>query len=122
MRLLGVLALAAPVALGILLVAVPEVAASWVDTVSRSVIAAVAAATIGVSITAGSLYLLMRIRLGRRVKAAETWPTVQGVVDTSHVTSSYQRKSGTKYTCMGSQTDSTGTFSFTATVAKTPTH
>ena len=71
MRLLGVLALAAPVALGILLVAVPEVAASWVDTVSRSVIAAVAAATIGVSITAGSLYLLMRIRLGRLVKAAE---------------------------------------------------
>jgi len=71
MRLLGVLALAAPVALGILLVAVPEVAASWVDAVSRSVIAAVAAATIGVSITAGSLYLLMRIRLGRLVKAAE---------------------------------------------------
>ena len=40
-------------------------------TVSRSVIAAVAAATIGVSLTAGSLYLLMRIRLGRLVKAAE---------------------------------------------------
>ena len=29
---------------------------------------------------------------------------------------------GTKYTCTGSQTDSSGTFSFTATVARTPTH
>jgi len=29
---------------------------------------------------------------------------------------------GTKYTCSGSQTDSSGTFAFIATVAKTPTH
>jgi hypothetical protein len=29
---------------------------------------------------------------------------------------------GTKYTCSGSQTDASGTFAFTATVAKTPTH
>ena len=70
MRLLGVLALAAPVALGILLVSVPEVAAVG-NEVTRSVVAAVAAATIGVSFTAGSTYLLIRIRFGRLVKAAE---------------------------------------------------
>jgi hypothetical protein len=29
---------------------------------------------------------------------------------------------GPRYSCSGSQSDSTGTFSFTATVAKTPTH
>jgi hypothetical protein len=29
---------------------------------------------------------------------------------------------GTKYTCTGSNSDSTGTFSFTAIVAKTPVH
>jgi diguanylate cyclase (GGDEF)-like protein len=71
MRLFGVLALAAPVALGILFVSVPEVATEWMNEVSRSVIAAIAAATIGVSLTAGVTYLLLRIRFGRLVKAAE---------------------------------------------------
>jgi hypothetical protein len=39
-------------------------------------------------------------------------------------TKSYGHKSGfgTKYTCTGSQSDSTGTFAFTAIVARTPTH
>lgn len=43
----------------------------------------------------------------------------------STFTKVYGHKSGfvgTKYTCMGSQSDSTGTFAFTATVARTPTH
>ncbi len=71
MRLLGVLALAAPVALGILFASAPDLAAEWIDEVSRSVIAAVAAATIAVALTAASIYLLMRYRFGRLVKAAE---------------------------------------------------
>ncbi len=71
MRLFGVLALAAAVALGILILSVPQVAAEWTNEASRSVIAAVAAATIGVSLTAGATYLLLRIRFGRLVKAAE---------------------------------------------------
>ena len=71
MRLLGVLALAAPVALGILFISEPRLASEWIDEVSRSVIAAVAAATIAVALTAATVYLLVRIRFGRLVKAAE---------------------------------------------------
>ena len=71
MRLFGVLALAAAVAFGILLVSVPGVATEWMNEVGRSVIAAVSAATIAVSLTAGVTYLLLRIRFGRLVKAAE---------------------------------------------------
>jgi hypothetical protein len=39
-------------------------------------------------------------------------------------TKAYGQKSGfgTRYTCTGSTSDSTGTFSFTAVVARTPTH
>ncbi len=71
MRLLGILALAAPVALGILFVSEPTLASEWVNEVSRSVIAAIAAATIAVALTAASIYLLVRIRFNRLVKAAE---------------------------------------------------
>ena len=71
LRLLGVLALAAPVALGILFASSPDLAAEWIDEVSRSVIAAVAAATIAVALTGATIYLLVRIRFGRLVKAAE---------------------------------------------------
>ena len=71
MRLLGVLALAAPVALGILFVSQPALAAAWIDEVSRSVIAAIAAATIAVALTTTSVYLMVRWRFGRLVKAAE---------------------------------------------------
>jgi diguanylate cyclase (GGDEF)-like protein len=71
MRLFAVLALAATVAIGILVISVPSVATEWMDQVGRSVIAAIAAATIGVSLTAGVTYLLLRIRFGRLVKAAE---------------------------------------------------
>jgi diguanylate cyclase (GGDEF)-like protein len=71
MRLFGVLALAATVAIGILVISVPAVATEWMNEVGRSVIAALAAATIGVSLTAGVTYLLLRIRFGRLVKAAE---------------------------------------------------
>ncbi len=71
MRLLGVLALAAPVALGILFVSQPALAAEWIDEVSRSVIAAIAAATIAVALTTACVYLMVRWRFGRLVKAAE---------------------------------------------------
>jgi diguanylate cyclase (GGDEF)-like protein len=71
MRVFGVLALAAVVAIGILVISVPAVATEWMNEVGRTVLAAVAAATIGVSLTAGVTYLLLRIRFGRLVKAAE---------------------------------------------------
>jgi diguanylate cyclase (GGDEF)-like protein len=70
-RLLGILGLAAPVALGILFVMQPQIAPAWMDQLGRSVIAAVAAATIGVSLTFISLTLLVRIRFAGLVKAAE---------------------------------------------------
>ena len=71
MRLLGVLALVAPVAVGILFLADPGLTASWVDDGSRSVVAAVAALTIGVAMTAGLSWILFRLRFGHLVKAAE---------------------------------------------------
>ncbi len=52
-----------------------------------------------------------------------TFKPVSGTPST--FTKSYGNKTGftgQHYTCSGSQTDSTGTFSFTAIVAKTPTH
>ena len=72
MRLLGVLALAAPVALGILLVAVPEVAASWVDDREpfghrRGRLRRPSACRS----RPGSLLPADAVRLGRLVKAAE---------------------------------------------------
>ncbi len=70
-RLLGVLGLAAPVALGILFVMQPVVAATWMDSVSRSIVAAVAAATLGVTLTFVALTLMVRIKFERLVKTAE---------------------------------------------------
>ena len=71
MRLLGVLALAAPVVFGILILAVPEVLISWVDDGIVSVIAAVAAGMIGVSLTALVVAAHIRYRFSNLVKAAE---------------------------------------------------
>ncbi len=71
MRLLGVLLLAAPVALGILLVTKPSFAADVMGQNDRVVVVAVAAATIAVSITAGAVMILFRLQFGRLIKAAE---------------------------------------------------
>jgi diguanylate cyclase (GGDEF)-like protein len=71
MRLLGVLALAAPVAIGILLIAMPDALLAWVDEGIRSVVAAVVAAAIGVSLTAILVATLFRYRLSELVKATE---------------------------------------------------
>jgi diguanylate cyclase (GGDEF)-like protein len=71
MRLLGVLALVAPAAVGILLVTEPNLTASWVEHGNRSVVAAVTAVTIGVAMTAGLSWVIFRLRFGRLIKAAE---------------------------------------------------
>ena len=71
MRLLGVLAVVTPVAVGMLFLTNPELTASWVDDGSRSVVAAFTALLIGVAMTAGLCWLIFRLRFGRLVKAAE---------------------------------------------------
>jgi diguanylate cyclase (GGDEF)-like protein len=71
MRLLGVLALSAPVVLGILILAVPEAPTSWVDEGIVSVLAALAAGTVGVSLTALVVAAHFRYRFNRLVNAAE---------------------------------------------------
>jgi diguanylate cyclase (GGDEF)-like protein len=71
MRLLGVLALAAPVAIGILLLAMPEALISWVDGGTGSILAAIAAGTVGVSLTALVVAAHFRYRFNALVKAAE---------------------------------------------------
>ena len=71
MRLLGILALVAPAAVGILLVSYPDLTAAWVEHGSRSVVAALAAVTIGVAMTAALSWVIVRLRFTRLVKAAE---------------------------------------------------
>src|SRR6266576_7130299 len=71
MRLLGVLALVAPVAVGILFLTYPEVTASWVEHGSRSIVAAITAVAIGVAMASAISWTIVRIRYGRLVKAAE---------------------------------------------------
>jgi diguanylate cyclase (GGDEF)-like protein len=71
MRLLGVLALAAPVAIGTLSLFVPDALVSWIDGGHRSVLAAITAGAIGVSLTALVVAAHFRFRFARLVKAAE---------------------------------------------------
>src|SRR5688572_4756962 len=71
MRLIGVLALAAPVAIGALSLFVPDALVSWIDEGHRSVLAALAAGAIGVSLTALVVGAHFRYRFSRLVKAAE---------------------------------------------------
>jgi diguanylate cyclase (GGDEF)-like protein len=71
MRLLAILALVAPAAVGIFFLTNPELTASWVADGNRSVVAAATAVLIGVGLTAALSWLLFRLRFGRLVKAAE---------------------------------------------------
>jgi diguanylate cyclase (GGDEF)-like protein len=71
MRLLGVLALVAPVMVGILFLSAPELTASWVDDGYRSIVAAITAVAIGVALTSLIAWAIVRIRYGRLVEAAE---------------------------------------------------
>jgi diguanylate cyclase (GGDEF)-like protein len=71
MRLLGVLAIVAPVMIGILLLYDPDMTASWVVEGYRSIVTAIMAITLGVATAAVISWLIMRIRFGRLVRAAE---------------------------------------------------
>src|SRR3954462_1388996 len=71
MRLLGVLAIVTPVMIGILLLNDPNLTASWVVDGYRRPVAAIMAITISVSSMAVVSYVMMRIRFGRMVTAAE---------------------------------------------------
>ena len=70
-RLLGVLALAAPFAIGTLFLLMPDLAESLVDGQTRLVVASVAAAIAGVTMTAAVLYVHSQVKLRRLVKAME---------------------------------------------------
>jgi len=71
MRLIGVLALAAPVAIGALSIFVPDTLFSWIEEGHRSILAAVGAGAIGVTLTALVVGTHFRFRFARLVKAAE---------------------------------------------------
>jgi diguanylate cyclase (GGDEF)-like protein len=70
-RLLGILALAAPVAVGLLLLSDPGLTAYWVGDGSRSIVAAMTAVAVGIAMTAALAWMIALIRFGRLVKAAE---------------------------------------------------
>jgi diguanylate cyclase (GGDEF)-like protein/putative nucleotidyltransferase with HDIG domain len=71
MRLLGILVLAAPVAIGILSFVAPDALGQWIDDGIRSIMAAITAGAIGVSLTALVVGAHFRYRFARLVKAAE---------------------------------------------------
>ena len=71
MRLLGILVLAAPVAIGILSFVAPDALGQWIDDGIRSIMAAFTAGAIGVSLTALVVGAHFRYRFARLVKAAE---------------------------------------------------
>jgi len=75
MRLLGALGLLAPVAFVCLWIGMPGAFDSWADDASRSIVAAVAAGILGVSMTAGIVFFYIRLRLRRLIKAAERLAT-----------------------------------------------
>jgi len=70
-RLLGGLGLVAPVVLLAVLIGMPTAVDSWVDEGVRSIVAAVAAGAIGVSMTAIVVFLYVRIRFWRIIRASE---------------------------------------------------
>ena len=71
MRLLGVLAIVAPVAVALLILTDPGLTSWWVDGGNRAEAAAATAVLIGVGLTAAISWVIVRIRFGRLVRAAE---------------------------------------------------
>jgi diguanylate cyclase (GGDEF)-like protein len=71
MRLLGALGLLAPVAFVSLWIGVPGAIDSLIDEGSRSIVAALAAGILGVSLTAGIVFFYIRLRLRRLIRDAE---------------------------------------------------
>ncbi|HET7027473.1 MAG TPA: diguanylate cyclase [Candidatus Limnocylindrales bacterium] len=70
-RLLAGLGLIAPVACGLVLLAMPDVLTSWVDDGVRSLLAAILAGILGVSLTALLVAAYLRLRIGRIARAVE---------------------------------------------------
>ena len=70
--------MAAPVSLFLLALVMPHAVISWIDEGLQSVIAALVAATVGVSLTAAVVSLYMRARLGSLVSARPTWQPARG--------------------------------------------
>ncbi len=102
MRLLGILALAAPAALGILAILMPAAFDSWFDEGTRSIVATLAAAAIGVSLTAILVAGYFRFRFGSLVKAAER------IADGDYATSVTARGSGLEGRLAGTINDIAG--------------
>src|SRR5689334_19652752 len=75
MRLLAGLGLLAPISLLALWWALPDAIDSWTDEGTRSILAAVAAGTIGVSLTSILVFVYVQLRLRRLVKALERMGT-----------------------------------------------
>ncbi len=71
MRLLGGLGLVAPVVLLAVLVAMPTAIDAWVDQGTRSIVAAITAGAMGVSLTAILIFLYVRLRFLRIIRATE---------------------------------------------------
>ena len=71
MRLLGGLGLLAPISFLAVWIAIPGAIDSWTDDGTRSILAAVVAGSMGVSLTAGIVFLYIRLRLRRLIQAAE---------------------------------------------------
>ena len=71
MRLLGGLGLVAPVVLIAVFIGMPTAVDSWVDEGARSIAAAIAAGSVGVSLTAVVVFLYVRIRFWRIIRASE---------------------------------------------------
>jgi len=70
-RLLGVLVIAAPAAIGILLVTMPDLAAPFVAAQDRPTVTSIMAVILAVSLSTVIFWLTDRIRFGRLVRAAE---------------------------------------------------
>ncbi len=71
MRLLGILALVTPVAVGILFLTDPNLTAAWVADGARPMVTAVTAVTTGVVMAVGLSWIIVRLQFGRLVQAAE---------------------------------------------------
>jgi diguanylate cyclase (GGDEF)-like protein len=70
-RLLGILALVTPVAVGTLFLTNPALTSAWVVDGDHSIVAAIAALIIGVALTALLSVVIFHLRFARLVKAAE---------------------------------------------------
>ena len=71
MRLLGGLGLLAPISLLAIWLALPPVVDSGTESVARSILSAVVAGAMGVSLTAGIVFLYVRFRLRKLIRAVE---------------------------------------------------